>query len=167
MILRGLAGAAALFLGRELSFLFSAALAALIGIRLTPLLPASWPGWATYAFLIALALLGAVLTLIDKDAGYYVCGFLVGGFAASEYFAPGSLSIPLLPFIIGSVLGAVIVGIGNEWAIIIVSCVIGVYLIYDVIPLYGMGKILAAAGIFIVGTLAQVMIFQSQKHVAR
>jgi hypothetical protein len=167
MILRGIAGAITLFLGREISFLFSAAMAVFLGIRLTPFLPSSWPAWTDLAFLAVLAVLGAVLTLINKETGYYVCGFLVGGFACNEYFAPGSLAIPILPFIIGSVLGAVILGVLGEWAMILVSCVIGVYLLYDVLPFYGIAKILASAGIFIVGALVQVTIFQSQKHVAR
>jgi hypothetical protein len=167
MILRGIAGAVTLFLGRELSFLFSAAMAALLGIRLLPLLPASWPGWADLAFLAFLAILAAVLTLINKETSYYVCGFIVGGFAACEYFAPGVQTLPVFPFIIGAVLGTVILGVLGEWAMIIVSCAIGVYLLYGVIPLYGTAKILASAGIFIVGTLVQVTIFQSQKHVAR
>jgi hypothetical protein len=167
MLLRGIAGVIALFFGREMSFLFSAAMAALIGIRLTPLLPSSWPAWADLAFLAVLAFLGAVLTLMNKDTGYYVCGFLVGGFVFSEIYAPGSFSIPILPFIIGSVLGAVIVGVFREWAMIIVSCLIGTYLISGVLPLTGTAKILASAGIFIVGALAQITIFQSQKHSQR
>jgi len=167
MVLRGIIGAVALFLGRELSFLFSAAMAALIGLRLTPLLPDSWPAWAEIVFLIVLAVLGAALTLINKETGYYVCGFLVGGFAASEFFAPGILAIPIIPFLIGSVIGTVTLGVLGEWAMIVVSCLIGVYLIYGVLPMYGTAKTLASAGIFLVGGLVQVIIFQSQKHSER
>ncbi|HSO11417.1 MAG TPA: hypothetical protein VLT51_03505 [Anaerolineales bacterium] len=162
--LRGVAGAAILFLGRELSFLFAAVMAAFIGIRLIPFLPASWPGWADLAFLVAVAVLGAVLTVIDKRAGYYVCGFLIGGFIFNEIYAPNSLVIPILPFVVGSVLGSVIIGIFGEWAMIIVACLIGTYLIYGVLPLHGTAKTLASAGIFVVGALAQVIIFQMQKH---
>jgi hypothetical protein len=162
--LRGVAGVVILFLGRELSFLFSAAMAAFIGISLTPFLPASWPAWGDLAFLAAVAILGAVLTIIYKRAGYYVSGFLVGGFLFNEIYAPGSLIIPILPFVVGSVLGAVIIGLLGEWAMIVVSCLIGTYLIYGVLPLFGIAKTLASTGIFIVGALAQVVFFQMQKH---
>lgn len=164
LALRGVAGVVILLLGRELSFLFSAVMAAFIGMRLLPLLPAAWPAWADLAFLATLAVLAAVLTIINKDAGFYVCGFLVGGFVLSEYFAPGIAAIPVLPFIVGSVLGAVIIGLLGEWGMIIVSCLIGTYLIYGVLPLVGTAKTLASAGIFIVGALAQVIFFQMQKH---
>lgn len=164
LAIRAAAGVIILLLGRELSFLFSAAMAAFIGTRLTYLLPFTWPAWSDLAFIAVLAILAALLTLNNKNTGYYVCGFLVGGFAFSEYFAPGASTLPLLPFIVGSVLGAVIVGLLGEWAMIVVACLIGAYLIYGILPLRGMAKTLAIAGIFIVGALAQVTIFQMQKH---
>lgn len=162
--IRGVAGVVILFLGRELSFLFSAAMAAFIGIRLTPLLPSSWPAWGDLAFLATLAVLGAFFTLVDKKVGYYVSGFLVGGFIFNEIYAPGVLTIPILPFVVGSVLGSVFIGLLGEWAMILVSTLIGTYLIYGVLPLFGIAKTLTSAGIFIVGAVAQVILFQMQKH---
>ena len=162
--LRIVAGVAILFLGRELSFLFSAAMAAFIGTRLTYLLPFTWPAWADLVFLAGMAVLGAALTLIDKRTGYYVCGFLVGGFVFNEIYSPGGLTIPILPFVIGSVLGAIIVGLLGEWALIVVSCLIGTYLIYGILPLQGTARTLASGGIFIVGGLAQATFYQMQKQ---
>lgn len=164
LAIRGTAGVIILLLGRELSFLFSAAMAAFIGNRLTYLLPFTWPAWSDLAFITVLAILAAVLTLTNKNTGYYVCGFLVGGFALSEYYAPGASTLPLLPFIVGSILGAVSIGLLGEWAMIVVACLIGAYLIYGILPLRGMAKTLAIGGIFVVGALAQVTIFQMQKH---
>jgi hypothetical protein len=158
------AGVIILFLGREVSFLFSAAMAYFIGIRLTPYLPASWPAWGDLAFLAVIAVTAAALTLIDKRTGYYVCGFLIGGFVFNEIYAPGSLIIPILPFFVGSVLGAVIIGLSGEWGMIVVASLIGTYFIYGVLPLRGTAKTLVSAGVFVVGTLAQVILFQMQKH---
>lgn len=162
--IRSVAGVMILFLGRELSFLFSAAMAAFLGFRLTPLLPSAWPSWSGLAFVILIAIIAAVLTTINESASFYVSGFLIGGYALTEFYAPNSLSIPILPFIIGSVLGAIIIGLLTDWAMIIVATFIGTYLLYDVLPWFGIAKTLASAGIFIVGALAQVIIFQMQKH---
>ena len=166
-VLRGAAGAIILFLGRELSFMFSASMAVFIGFRLLPLLPASWPSWGDTAFIIALAVVAALLTILNERAGYYVCGFLIGGYVFNEIYAPNSTVIPILPFIVGTVLGAVIIGVFTEWAMIVVSCLIGTYLIYGILPLVGTARTLASAGIFLVGALAQVIIFQMQKHSER
>ena len=114
--LRGATGVVILFLGRELSFLFAGAMAALIGTRILYLLPASWPSWSESAFLAA------------------------------------------------SVLGAISIGLLGEWGMILISCLVGTYLIYGVLPLFGITRTLATAGVFIVGAVAQVIIFQMQKH---
>jgi len=167
MIIRSVVGVVALFLGRELSFLFCGAMAAFIGMRLTPLLPSSWPFWANYAFLAALGIIAMLLTRVHERAGYIVGGFLVGGFAASEYFAPGISAIPLIPFILGSLIGAAFVGILGDWGMIIASALIGVYLIYGVLPLFGMAKVLVSAAIFVIGAVAQAIMFQAQKHSER
>jgi hypothetical protein len=47
---------------------------------------------------------------------------------------------------------------------IIVSTLIGTYILYGILPLFGTAKTLVSAGIFIVGALLQVVIFQMQKH---
>lgn len=166
-LIRGAAGVMILLLGRELSFLFSAAMAAFLGVRLTPFLPAAWPAWSDTAFVIAIAVIAAILTLINEQAGFYVSGFFIGGFVLTEYYAPNSLAFPLVPFFIGSVLGAIIIGLLTEWGMILVSTLIGTYIIYPIIPLVGTGKILASAGVFVVGAVIQVILFQMQKHSAR
>jgi len=167
VILRGVAGAIMLFLGRELSFLFSAAMAAFLGFRLVPLLPAQWPAWSDNAFVIALAILAAIATLLNERAGYFVCGFLVGGYVLTEYYAPGVLAIPILPFIVGSVLGALIIGILTEWAMIVVSCLVGVYFVTGIMTLAPTPKTLVGAGLFIIGALIQAIIMRAQKQSER
>lgn len=163
-LIQGAAGVIILILGRELSFLFSAAMAAFLGYRLTPFLPSAWPSWSENAFVLGLAIIAAILTSLDKRAGYYVSGFLIGGYVFNELYAPNSLSVPVLPFLVGSVLGAVLIGLFTEWAMILVSTLIGTYIIYGILPLFGTAKTLASAGIFIVGALVQVILFQMQKH---
>jgi hypothetical protein len=163
-LIQGAVGVMILILGRELSFLFSAAMAAFLGFRLTPLLPSTWPSWSENAFIIGLAVIAAIMTSLDKRAGYYVSGFLIGGYVFSELYAPNSLTIPVLPFLVGSVLGAIIIGLFTDWAMIIVSTLIGTYILYGILPLFGTAKTLVSAGIFIVGALLQVVIFQMQKH---
>jgi hypothetical protein len=163
-IVRGVIAGILLFLGRELNFLFAAAMAALIGFRLTPLLPAQWPGWSDYAFVIGLALIAAAITIARERIGYFLSGFLVGGYVLVEYYAPGVLTLPLLPFLVGGVIGSLIIGIFTEWALMVVSCLFGAYYVTTLFTLSPTAEILVASGLFIVGALTQVIIMQMQKN---
>ena len=85
LIIRGVIGGILLFLGRELNFLFAGAMAALIGFRLTPLLPPQWPAWSDVAFIITLGVIAAIIVLINERLGYFLSGVLAGGFLLIEY----------------------------------------------------------------------------------
>ncbi|HEX9385699.1 MAG TPA: hypothetical protein VF918_05220 [Anaerolineales bacterium] len=163
-VVRGVIAGVLLFLGRELNFLLAAAMAALIGLRLTPLLPPQWPGWTDYAFMGVLALIAAAITLRNERVGYFLSGFLAGGYFLIEYFEPGVLTVPWLLFLIGGVIGSVIIGIFTEWALMVVSCLIGAYYVTNLFTLSPTAEILVGAGLFIIGALTQVILMRMQKN---
>src|SRR5436309_811849 len=144
-VIRGVMGGILLFLGRELNFLFAAAMAALIGFRLTPLLPAQWPGWYDVIFIVILAITAAAIVIINERVGYFLSGFLAGGYFLVEYYAPGILTLPLLPFLIGGAIGSLIIGIFTEWALMIVSCLIGAYYVTNLFTLSPTAQILVGS----------------------
>lgn len=153
-----------LFLGRELNFLFAAGMAILIGFRLTPLLPPQWPGYYHYIFIGLLGLIAAVFAIINERVGYVLSGFLAGGYILVEYTAPGVLTVPLLPFILGGVIGALILGIFTEWAMILVSCLIGAYYVTTFFSLHPTAEILVGSGLFIIGALTQAILMRMEKQ---
>ena len=156
-----------LFLGRELNFLFAAGMAILIGFRLTPLLPAQWPGYYHYIFIGLLGLVAAIVALINERAGYFLSGFLAGGYIAVEYYAPGVLTVPLFPFILGGVLGSLVLGIFTEWAMILVSCLMGAYYVTTFFALNPTAEILVGSGLFIIGALTQAILMRMEKQAER
>lgn len=163
-IARGVLGAILLFLGFEMNFLLAGGMAALIGFRLTPSLPVNWPLWADYAFMGGLALTAAGATIIRERSGYFVSGFLAGAYLLVEYYAPGVLTLPLLPFIIGGVLGSLVLGIFTDWALIVFSCLIGAYYVTsELLTLSPTAETLIGAGLFVVGALTQVILMRMQK----
>lgn len=164
LTIRGVIGGIILFLGHELNFLFAAGMAALIGFRLTPKLPPQWPAWSDWAFMLVLAIIAATLVLLSERAGYFISGFLAGGYLLIEYFAPGVLTVPILPFMVGGVLGAAIIGFLTEWAMILVSSAIGAVYLLNLFVLSPTAEILIGAGMFIVGALVQVITLQARKH---
>ena len=164
LVTRGVVGGILLFLGRELNFLFAAGMAALIAIRLTPLLPSDWPAWSDSAFVIGLAVIAAIIPFINERAGYVLSGFLAGGFYLADYYAPGVLSVPLLPFVIGGAIGGIILGIFTEWALIVVSSLVGALYVTDLFTLSPTARTLLGAGLVVVGALTQVIIMRAQKQ---
>jgi hypothetical protein len=167
LLIRGVIGGILLFLGRELNFLFAAAMAGLLAFRLTPLLPPQWPAWSEAAFIIGLGVVAAILVLLNQRAGYFVSGFLAGGYLLTEYYAPNVLTVPLLPFVVGGIIGSFVLGLLTEWALILVSAAIGASYVLNLFRLNPTAEILVGAGLFIVGALTQVIIMQSQRHSER
>jgi hypothetical protein len=163
LVVRGVIGGIFLFLGRELNFLFAASMAAFIGLRLTPILPLEWPQWSHYAFIGVLALLAAAITIIKQRVGYFLSGFLVGSSFLMEYYEPGVLTLPLLPFLVGGVIGSVTLGIFTEWALVLISCLVGAYFITSMFTLSSTAQILVGSGLFIIGALTQVILMHMQK----
>jgi len=163
-VIKGVIAGILLFLGRELNFLFAAAMAGLIGLRLTPLLPPQWPGWTDYAFIGALALIAAAITLINERVGYFLSGLLAGGYFLVEYYEPGVLTFPLLPFIVGAMIGSIVLGIFTEWALMVVSSLIGAYYVTNLFTLSPTAEILVGSGLFIIGALTQVILMRMQKN---
>ena len=163
-IVRGVIAGILLFLGRELNFLFAAAMAAFIGLRLTPLLPAEWPGWSDYAFMAVLAILAAGIALSNERVGYFLSGFLAGGYFLIEYYQPGVLTVPLIPFVVGGVIGGLIIGIFTEWALLVISCLMGAYYVTNLFTLSPIAEILVGSGLFLIGALTQVILMRMQKN---
>jgi hypothetical protein len=163
LIARGLIGGILLFLGRELNFLMAAAMAAFIGLRLTPFLPPQWPGWSDYAFILGLGAIAAWITIANERAGYFLSGFLVGASFLVEYYQPGVLTLPLLPFLVGGALGSIVLGVFTQWALMIISALVGAYYVTNIFTLDPTVEILVGSGLFIIGALTQVVLWWMQK----
>ena len=161
-VMRAVTGGVFLFLGRELNFFFAAAMAALIGLRLTPLLPPQWPAWSDYAFILGLALLAAAICIRKVQIGYFLSGFLVGSYFLVEYYEPGVLTLPLLPFLVGGMIGSVTIGIFTEWALMLVSCLVGAFFLTGLFTLSPTAELLVGGGLFVIGALTQVIMRQMQ-----
>src|SRR5262249_873660 len=157
LILRGVIAGILLFLGRELNFLFAATMAAFIGLRLTPLLPTQWPWWSDYAFMAVLASIPASITFINDRVGFFWSGFLAGGYFLIEYYEPNFLTVPLIPFLFGGVIGSLTMGFLKDWGLMFVTCAMGAYYVTNLFRLSANAQILVASGLFVIGAITQVI----------
>ena len=163
LIARGVIGGILLFLGRELNFLLAAAMAALLSFRLLPFLPAQWPGWYDYVLIGGLAVLAAAIPLINRRAGFFVSGLIAGGTFLLEYSAPDGVTFLIIPFLVGGVLGSLVLGIFTEWAMIIISCFIGAYYVTRMFTLAYIPQMLLGSGLFIIGALIQAFLLRQEQ----
>ena len=159
---RAVIGGIVLFLGRELNFLFAAAMAALLSFRLIPFLPREWPGWYDYVLMLGLAVIAGIIPIVNERLGYVVSGFIAGGTFLVEYVAPGDVILPVAPFLFGGILGAFTLGIFTDWALILISCLIGAYYLTSLFALAYIPKMLVGSGLFIIGALTQALMRRSQ-----
>jgi hypothetical protein len=163
-VVRGAIGGLILFLGRELNFLIAGGFAAMIGLRVVPLLPTTWPAWGDTAFVVVLAMVAAGITISNDRVGYVVSGFLMGGYFLADYFVPGFIAIPIVPFLVGGIAGGVLMGFLTEWALMIVSSLIGAIYVMDLFTLRPTLEMIITGGLFLAGALTQVIMRRMQKH---
>jgi hypothetical protein len=152
------AGAVLLLLGRKLFWLFVAVAGFYVGVEATHALLGDQPGWLLWLVAIAAGLIGAILAMLFQRVGFALAGFYAGGYIAlviAERFAPGSTGIATL--LIGGLAGAVVAALVMDWAIIVLSCLVGAAL---VVPFFGLGD--TASLIAYVGLVALGMIVQAQ-----
>lgn len=146
-------GALLLALGRKLFWLFVAIAGFYAGIEVVRMLLAGQPSWVMWVVGIGAGLIGALLAMLFQRVGFALGGFYAGGYAAlifAERFVPGAVGGAT--FIIGGVVGAFFAAWLMDWAIIVLSCVVGAMLVVTSLGLRGMAGfavyvLLAALGI--------------------
>src|SRR5437868_10114343 len=158
-----LIGVVILFFGRKLFWLCVAAVGFAVGVEIAPLLinePSS-----LLALLIALVfgVLGALLALFLQKIAIAVLGFLAGGKLAAAIAAAFFVQYAqysTIVFVVGGVIGAILLLVVFGWALIVVSSFIGAYLIQSAIVLPPIGSTLVFVALAIIGILVQAASFR-------
>ncbi len=121
-----------LFLGRQIFWLFVAALGAVEGGQLALTYFANQPPWVQVAAVILGGVLGAVIGMFLQPLAAAIVGFYAGGAVAQDLVMRWGLTAPTyawLPFVIGGILGAVLMLMIFNWALIVLSSLYGATLI--------------------------------------
>jgi len=115
-----------LVFGRKLFWLFVAIVGFLVGMEITKLLLVDQPIWVQLLGGLVAGLLGALLAIFVQRFA-----FILGGFFAGAYFALllahplGVAGASLILALAGGVIGAIVVALLMDWAIIVLSCLVG------------------------------------------
>src|SRR5881275_1864957 len=137
-IIGALIGAVILFFGRKLLWLCVAAIGFAAGVELAPHLVQDPSALLSLTIALLLGIIGALLALFLQKIAIAVLGFLAGGklaVAIAGAFFVQSAQYYGLTFIIGGVVGALLLLILFDWALIFLSSAVGAHLIQSAIVL--------------------------------
>lgn len=156
-------GVVILFFGRKLFWLCVAAVGFAVGVEIAPQLVHEPSSLLALVVALVFGLLGALLALFLQKIAIAVLGFLAGGklaCAIAGAFFVHYAQYSTIIFIVGGIIGAILLLVLFDWALIVVSSFIGAYLIQSAIMLPPTGSTLVFAGLAIVGIIAQAASFR-------
>ena len=158
-----LIGIAILFFGRKLFWLTVAAVGFAVGVEIAPLLVNEPSSLLALLIALVLGVLGALLALFLQKVAIGVLGFFAGGKLATAIAAAFFVhyaQYSTIIFVIGGIIGAILLLAVFGWALIVVSSFIGAYLIQSAIVLPPTGSTLVFIGLAIVGIFVQAASFR-------
>ena len=151
-------GVVILFFGRKLFWLCVAAVGFAVGVKIAPLLVNESASLLALLIALIFGVLGALLAFFLQKVAIAVLGFLAGGKLATAIAAAFFVQYAqysTIIFVIGGIIGAILLLVLFGWALIVVSSFIGAYLIQSAIVLPPTGSTLVFIGLAMVGIFVQ------------
>jgi hypothetical protein len=152
-----------LFFGRKLFWLCVAAVGFAAGLQIAPLLVNEASSLLALVIAVVFGILGALLALFIQKIAIALLGFLAGGKLATAIaaaFFVQHAQYSTIIFVIGGIIGAILLLAVFGWALIVVSSFIGAYLIQSAIVLPPTGLTLVFIGLAILGIFVQAVSFR-------
>src|SRR5881409_4123075 len=157
-ILSVLIGIVILFFGRKLFWLCVAAVGFAAGVQIAPHLVNEPSPLLALTVALVLGLIGALLALFLQKIAIAVLGFLAGGklagAIAAAFFVQYAQHSTII-FLMGGIIGAILLLVLFDWALIVVSSLIGAHLIQSAIVLPTTGSTIVFLGLAVVGIIVQ------------
>lgn len=168
-IISVLIGCGLLFFGRRLFWLFVAALGFAIGLQLAPYLSQNPPLWLSLLLSIGLGLLGALLAVMLQKLAIAIAGFLVGGRVAVAIGAAlwvNHAHYSVITFVVGGIIGALLLVALFDWALIVFSAIEGARLIAETVHLPSTGTTVLVVALALFGFFVQAAMFRRSRSTA-
>jgi hypothetical protein len=158
-------GGALLVTGRKLFWLFVGALGFIIGIQLTARFWQGPEGLAIVAGLV-IGLVFAGLAVFLQTVAIGIAGFLAGGYILSVLAGMLGLqttTLTLVIYIVGGIIGVLLVSYLFDWAVITLSSMAGASLIVQALLSGRAASVLVFAILFIAGVAIQGSTLRAEK----
>jgi hypothetical protein len=157
-----LVGLALLILGKKLFWLFVGAIGFIGASDAAATHFSGLPDWQILIISLAAGLLGVLLALFFQKLAILLVGFYAGGYLAVSLFSTLNMApppaLPWAPFVIGGLLGAVLLYLLFDWTLIALSSLAGAAFITQtiqtsVVPPVILLAVLSLAGVIIQGRM--------------
>ena len=162
-ILSVLIGVIILFFGRRLFWLCVAAVGFAAGMELAPHLMHEPTPILQLSVAVVFGFIGALLALFLQKVAIAIAGFLAGGKLAmalvGAFIAEGA-RYPGITFVVGGIIGAILLLALFDWALIVMSALVGAYLISHTVVLPEKGATLLFVGLAALGIIVQATAFR-------
>jgi hypothetical protein len=158
-----LIGVVVLFFGRKLFWLCVAAAGFALGAEIAPHFIQEPSSILGLVVALVFGVLGALLALFLQKVAIAVLGFLAGGYLAGAIgaaFFIHSAQYYTIIFLVGGIIGTFLLLAVFDWALIVVSSLVGAHLIQSAIVLPPTGSTLVFVGLAIIGILVQAASFR-------
>jgi hypothetical protein len=162
-ILSALIGAIILFFGRRLFWLCVAALGFAAGVQLAAHLGHEPSALLQLTFAVLLGFIGALLALFLQKLAVALAGFIAGGRLAVGLVATFLMQYTAhywLTFVLGGMIGALLLLLLFDWALIFISSLIGAHLIAEAVVLSQAGHALLFTALVVGGVIVQAIMFR-------
>lgn len=154
-------GLVVLVFGRKIFWLSVAIVGFLVGMEFSGMLLADQPIWVTLLVGLGAGLIGALLAIFFQRLTFALAGFFGGAYLAlmvAQRFDVHSHGI-LVP-IVGGVIGAIIAALLMDWAIIVLSSLVGAGAVVSQLALRPANGAIVFVVLAIVGMLIQAKLME-------
>jgi hypothetical protein len=151
-------GVAILLFGRKLFWLFVAALGFAVGLEIAAYFMRQPPQWMTLLVALGCGLIGALLAILLQKLAIAIAGFLAGGriaWALAAAFFVEHAHYRGLTFVIGGILGALLLLALFDWVLVFLSSIEGAHLIVSGMPIPEKGAMILFIAVAVIGVIVQ------------
>jgi len=159
-------GTALLFFGRRVFWLFVAGIGFVAGMTLAAS-TFNGPEWLNVTIGLIVGMVAALLAVFVQRFAIGLAGFLGGGYLAMQILPLLNLEMGWLPwalFIVGGIIGVILVNAILDWALIILSTLAGSLLIIESINLPKIISVLGFLLLLVIGISIQAKELKREKR---
>ena len=159
-----------LFFGRRLFWLFVGVAGFIAGLTFAPQFISGQSELTILLIALIAGVIGAFLAIMLEGLAILIAGFLAGGYLMTTLLVSIHISVsaePSVIYIIGGIIGLLLVAVFFDWAIIILSALMGAEILMPHLHVSGSNYWLVFLGLVAIGIAVQAGIWHRRYPVKR